>query len=232
MKLQAIVFMCNDFIRLDWMLQHFTQYNPHVPLLVVNSGGDSPSHITSKYNSVSLIEAPNLWHKKTHCGVGSFGPSYYKYLFEYGLNSTYTHTLFLETDVKTNSKIIEEPLYDISGPLVGNGPNENVLYEYLDISGPRCHTGCGGTAFSLNYFKTIINKDFSFYKNLFNTHSPNYFMDLVSTLAARKNNLTFGDWDAVSNNPCSIKFKHKYISTSGYISPMSYNTSLIHNIKV
>jgi hypothetical protein len=228
MKLQAIIFMCNDFKRLDFTLEGFTKHNPDIPVLVVNSGGNPPNEITDKYSSVTLNNAPNLWHKQNHSGPGSFGPQYYDYLFEYGLNENFTHTIFLETDVQTNGKIVHEPLYDLSGPLGGNGAAEDFLYTYYNIPEPRLHTGCGGTAFSLNYFKTIKEKNYDFFQKAFDKMSRHYFMDMITTFAARRAGLTFGDWDAVSNH----EYTHKKIQGNYVRVPCDYTASLVHNIKV
>lgn len=224
MKIQAILFMCNDFARAKFTLENFSKWNPDIPIRVINSGGKCPKPYLAHIGNIEFIDAPNLWHKKTLCGVGSFGPKYYDYLFEYGLNENFSHTLFLETDVLTNRKIVIEPEYDISGPNNPCGPNEHVLYDFLDIQENRIHTGCGGTMFSLNYFKTIKNKDFKFFTEIFEKFPQNYFMDLISTLAARKNELSFGHWQEVSNIPIHV--------VNGNFVSVDHSATLIHNFKV
>ncbi len=216
--------MCNDFKRAKFTLENFSKHNPEIPIRVINSGGNDPKEHLKHINNIEFINAPNLWHKKTLCGVGSFGPEYYDYLFDYGLNENFTHTLFLETDVLTNRKIKIEPKYDICGPNNPCGPNEHVLYEYLQINAPIMHTGCGGTMFSLNYFKTIKNKNFSLFKELFDKFSQNYFMDLISTLVARNAGLTFGHWEEVSNVPIH--------HIDGKLTYCNMNATLVHNFKV
>ena len=224
MKIQAILFMCNDFARAKFTLENFTKWNPQIPILVVNSGGDSPKPYLEHIPNTSFLDAPNLWHKKTDCGVGSFDYRYYDYLFEYGLNDDYTHTLFLETDVLTNREITTEPKYDISGPNNRCGHNEHILYDYLNINDNRIHTGCGGTMFSLDYFKTISERDYSFFKDIFEKFPANYFMDLISTLAARKNNLSFGHWEEVSNIPIHV--------VNNQLVNVNMNATLVHNFKI
>lgn len=224
MKIQAILFMCNDFARAKFTLENFNKWNPEIPIRVINSGGNCPKPYLSHIKNIEFINAPNLWHKKTLCGVGSFGPQYYDYLFDFGLNEKFSHTLFLETDVLTNRKITIEPNYDISGPNNPCGPNEHVLYDYLNIKDNRIHTGCGGTIFSLNYFKTIKNKDYNFFQEIFDKFPQNYFMDLISTLAARKNKLSFGHWEEVSNIPIHV--------INGNFVKTNYSSTLIHNFKI
>jgi hypothetical protein len=224
MKIQAIMFMCDDFARAKFALENFRKWNPNIPIRVINSGGESPARILSHIDKIEFIDALNLWHKKTLCGVGSFDNRYYDYLFDYGLNDEYSHTLFLETDVLTNRKITQKPKYDISGPCNPCGHNEHVLYDYLNIYGNRIHTGCGGTMFSLNYFKTIKNNDFKIFKDLFEKFPENYFMDLISTLVARKNNLSFGHWEEVSNVPIHV-VNNQFVN-------VDMNATLVHNFKV
>jgi hypothetical protein len=224
MKIQAIMFMCNDFKRAKFTLENFSKHNPNIPIRVVNSGGNDPKEYLKHINNIEFINAPNLWHKKTLCGVGSFGPQYYEYLFEYGLNENFTHTLFLETDVLTNRKITIEPKYDISGPNNPCGHNEHVLYDFLKIHENRMHTGCGATMFSLNYFKKIKSLNFYLFQELFDKFSSNYFMDLISTLVARDAGLTFGHWEEVSNVP--VHHIH------GKLVNCDMNATLVHNFKV
>lgn len=224
MKIQAILFMCNDFARAKFTLENFSKWNPDVPIRVINSGGDSPKPYLEHISNTEFIDAPNLWHKKTLCGVGSFGPRYYDYLFEYGLNSNYSYTLFLETDVLTNRKITIEPKYDIAGPTNPCGHNELILYNYLNINENLVHTGCGGTIFNFNYFDTISKNNYGFFRDMFDKFPQNYFMDLISTLAARVNGLTFGHWEEVSNIP--IHF------INGRMINVDMNKTLIHNYKV
>lgn len=224
MKIQAILFMCNDFSRAKFTLENFSKWNPEIPIRVINSGGESPEPFLKHVPNTSFVNAENLWHKKTRCGVGSFDYRYYDYLFEYGLNDDFTHTLFLETDVLTNRKITIEPKYDISGPNGRCSPEEHVLYDYLNIDENRIHTGCGATIFSLNYFKAIKKQDYNFFKDIFEKFPENYFMDLISTLAARKNNLSFGHWEEVSNVP-------NHVVNNQFVN-VDMNATLVHNFKI
>jgi hypothetical protein len=215
--------MKNDFERAFFTLNSFRRHHPNTPIRVINAGGKDPSKYLSSIG-VEIIHADDLWHKKTLCGVGSFGPRYYDYLFEYGLNSNYSHTLYLETDVLTNRKISITPKYELSGPNNPCGHNEFVLYEYLNIHDNFLHTGCGGTMFSYNYFKTISENNFKFFQDIFDKFAPNYFMDLISTLAARVHGLSFGHWEEVSNIPIHV-IDNKFVN-------VDMNATLIHNFKV
>jgi len=224
MKIQAILFMCNDFKRAQFTLENFRKHNPEVPIRVINSGGQSPEQYLHHIGAIEFIDAPNIWHKRTHCGTGSFGPAYFDYLFDYGLNHNYTHTLYLETDVLTNRAITIEPQYDISGVVLNCGPHAYALYDALGIEHFRVHTGCGGTMFSYNYFKTVKENNYALYQKLFDDYPQHYFMDLISTLAARVHGLTFGHWEEVSNCPAHI---------IGYcIKGVDMNATLIHNYKI
>jgi hypothetical protein len=224
MNIQAILFMYNDFARAKFTLENFSKWNPDIPIRIINSGGDSPKPYLEHVSNTEFIDAPNLWHKQTLCGVGSFGPRYYDYLFEYGLNSNYSHTLFLETDVLTNRKISITPKYEISGPTNPCGHNEIILYKHLNISSNFLHTGCGGTIFSYNYFKTISENNFKFFQTMFDQFAPNYFADLISTLAARVHGLSFGHWEEVSNIP--IHF------VDGNMVNVDMSKTLVHNYKI
>lgn len=216
--------MCNDFARAKFTLENFNKWNPDIPIRVINSGGDSPKLYLEHIPNTEFIDAPNLWHKQTLCGVGSFGPKFAKFLFDYGLNSNFTHTLLLETDVLTNRKIAIEPKYDVSGPTNPCGHNEIILYKYLNISENFLHTGCGGTIFSYNYFKTISENNFQFFQDIFDKFPANYFMDLILTLAARVHGLSFGHWEEVSNIP--IHF------IDGRMVNVDMSKTLVHNYKV
>lgn len=224
MKIQAILFMCNDFARAKFTLENFFRWNPDIPIRVINSGGDSPKPYLEHIKNIEFIDAPNLWHKQTHDGKGSFGPKFADYLFEYGLNSSYTHTLLLETDILTNRKITIQPKQDISGPCTPCNPKEYALYDYLKIYNYRIHTGCGGTIFTLKYFEHIKNNNYQFFYDMFDKFPQHYFMDLILTLAARTHSLTFGHWEEVSNIP--IHFIEEKIY------PTDYTKTLVHNYKI
>jgi hypothetical protein len=227
MNLQAICFMCNDFARLDFTLSGFCSHNPDIPVTVINSGGDSPSEVTSRFSSVALRNERNLWHRETHCGTGSFGPRYYDILFDYGINGRYTHTLFLETDVRTIRPVQIEPETDIAGVFGCCGGNEHVLYDYLAIEGERYHSGCGATLFSLDYFKKT-SRNFRLFHDLFETHRRNYFMDLITTLVGRKSGCSWGCWAEVSN-----RWGHYVKYDNGWkFVPCNEDATMVHGWKV
>jgi len=224
MNYHAIMFMCNDFKRAQFTLENFRKHNPGISIRVVNSGGDSPEPYLSHVGGIEFIDAPNLWHKKTACGTGSFGPQYFDYLFEYGLDPNYTHTLFLETDVLTNRAVTCVPRYDMSGPVNFCGPAEHALYDAVGISEYRVHTGCGGTMFSKRYFTTIKAGNYALYQKLFDAYPQHYFMDLIGTIVARLHGLTFGHWTEVSNIPQHVIDRE--------VKKVNMNATLVHNYKV
>ena len=158
MNIQAVLFMCNDFARAKFTLENFSRWNPEILITIINSGGECPKPYLSHIKNTQFIDAPNMWHKKTHCGKGSFDFRFFQYFFNAGTNESYSHTLLLETDVLTNRKITKTPLYDISG-ITKFGGDENI-YKYLNLNTNRLHSGCGGTIFSRGYFSKIIKKLF------------------------------------------------------------------------
>jgi hypothetical protein len=202
MKIQALLFMCNDFDRAKFTLDNFSKHNPDIPISVINSGGESPKKfLDHNKNIIEFIDEEDLWHRRTHCGRGGFGLKYIDVLFRYGLNSNFTHTLYLETDVLTNRQITIEPKYDLSGVFIECGPKEQILWDYFNISDYRYHTGCGGTIFTTNFFNTIssdIDK-FNMFKKLYDLFPEHYYMDLILTLVARYSNLTYGHWEEISD---------------------------------
>ena len=227
MKIQAILFMCNDFARARFTLENFNKWNPEVPIRVINSGGDCPKPYLEHIPNIEFINVPNLWHKKTLCGKGSFGPFFADYLFDFGLNENFSHTLLLETDVLTNRKITIEPEYDISG-ITNFGGNETI-YRYLEIDGHRLHSGCGGTIFSQNYFQNIINKKaFNLFEELFEKFPQYYYMDFISTIVGRKADCTLGNWDEVSEAFPYISIKNNNLTKT----EPNLQATLVHQFKI
>ena len=227
MKIQAILFMCNDFARAKFTLENFSKWNTDIPIRIINSGGDSPKSHLQHISNTEFIDTPNLWHKKTHCGKGSFGPEFMKYFFDYGMNNNFTHTLLLETDVLTNKKITVEPKYDISG--ITNYGGDESIYKYLQIKGHRLHSGCGGTLFSYFYFEKIIeNNAFDLFKKLFDKFPLYYYMDFISTIVGRKSGCSLGNWIEVSETkPYSAILDDKIFRMDPDL-----NATLVHDYKI
>jgi hypothetical protein len=222
MKIQAILFMKNDFMRARSTLKNFCKYNPEIPVRVINAGGQSPKPYLLDIPNLCFLDTEDLWQNMMR-SPGSFGPRFFDYFFDYGLNIEFSHTLYLETDVLTNRKITISPKYDISGPNNPCSSQEFILYEYLGIDKNLKHTGCGGTIFSFNYFKTIKNGYYYLYQDLFDKYPENYVGDLVSTLVGRKAGLSVGSWEEVSN------FPFQFINDKRTLVDM--NATLVHNIK-
>lgn len=222
MKIQAILVMCNDFKGAQFTLENFRKHNPEVPIRVINGGNDCTPYV-SHISDVEIINTPNLWNANTTCRVFGLGPKYFDYLFEYGLDCNYTHTLYLEPDVLTNRAITIPPQYDISGPLNICSPTDYPLYDALGINDYRVHTGCGGTIYSYNYFKTIKVKGFEIYQQLYDLYPQHYYQDLIATVVARVHGLSFGHWKECSNIPAHI--------IDNQIVPVNMNATLVHKYK-
>jgi hypothetical protein len=216
--------MCNEFKGAQFTLENFRLHNADIPIRVVNSGGQSPEQYLRHIKNIEFIDAPNLWHKCTSDGIGSLGPMFFDYLFDYGLNENYTHTLYLEPDVLTNRAITIEPQYDISGVLSNCGAGEHAFYDALGINDYRVHTGNGGTIYKHNYFATIKQNGYEIYQQLFKSYSQHYHQDLIATVAARLHGLTFGHWEECSQTYGQI--------IDGKFYQLNPNATLIHGYKI
>jgi len=227
MKIQAILFMCNDFARAKFTLENFSKWNPEIPIKVVNSGGEPPKPHLDHIDNIEFIDAPNLWHKKTICGKGSFGPVFADYFFQYGNNKKFTHTLLLETDVLTSRKITIKPEFDISG--VTNFGGNELVYNFLNIKSNRLHSGCGGTMFSINYFiKIMTAENYRFFNILYNKFPQYYYMDFILTIIGRHSGCTLGNWVEVSETKPFMAIKNDLI----FKSKANLNATLLHDFKV
>ena len=109
MSYTAILFMCNDEKRAEFVIENFKKHNPEIHLIVYN-GGNSAQFLKEKYD-IELIEGSNLWHPKTRNPPGSFSYEWFELLFSIGLKMETEHLIFLETDVKVTRKIEKEPIW-------------------------------------------------------------------------------------------------------------------------
>ena len=240
MKIKAIIFASNDDKKLDFTLKHFKYHNPEIPVLIYNNGNTNMEPIAVKYGC-EYKKIPNIWHKKTHCGVGSFNYQWFEYMFEFGLKEDgYTHILFLETDIYTIKPITKIPKYDMAGPLGFGGPNENVLVDYFDIkkynykfnqmnnSRAFPHTGCGGTIYTKDFFKKS-EKNLFLIKKVYEEKIENCYMDLIITYLAIISNCSVGSWydstniwgEYILNNENKLYEIHK----------TNWDAALIHKVK-
>ena len=227
MNIQSILFICNDFARAKFTLENFSRWNPEIPITIINSGGECPKPHLSHIKNTQFTDAPNLWHKKTHCGKGSFDFRFFEYLFKLGSNNSYSHTLLLETDVLTNRKITKIPLYDISG-VTNFGGDENV-YKYLNLNSNRLHSGCGGTIFSTDYFNKIIkSNNYYLFKHLFEKFPQYYYADFISTIVGLASGCSLGNWQEVSETKPYSAIENGNIYTKN----PDVNATLVHNFKV
>lgn len=234
--------MSNDTERLDFTLRNFKKHNPNVPVLVYNNGGnfELAKKIAEKYRcEYKYIE--NIWHKKTHCGTGSFNFRWFELLFEYALQEDdYTHILFLETDVYTQKKIATEPLYDMAGPLSFCGPKENILFGYFKLekygykfifennSRAFPHTGCGGTIYKKDFF-VKSKENLHLIQKAYEEMIPYCFMDLLITILGMISGCSIGDWQDTSN----LYGKYIYNTQKNifYLKKCDWKAPMIHHIK-
>ena len=224
MKIQAIMFMRNELKGAQFTLENFRKHNPDIPVRIINGGVDCSEYVLH-IDGVEIVNTTNLWHfNAASLAMGGFTPEYFDYLFEYGLNQNYTHTLYLEPDVLTNRAITIPPKYDISGPLNMCHQNDYALYDAFGINEYRVHTGCGGTIYTYNYFKTVKEKGYDIYQRLYDKYSKHYYQDIIATLVARLYGMTFGHWEEVSNIPAHI--------IGNQIVPVNMNATLVHKYKI
>jgi hypothetical protein len=228
MKIQAIMMMKNDIKRMEFVLENFFKHNPDIPVLVYNCGGKSPIEEIKKFSNARLIDYDDIWHKKTHCGVGSFDPRWFKLMFDYGLNKDYTHTLFLETDVFTTKKISIEPKHDMSGILNYCGGNEIELYKYLNLD-LAPHSSCGSTIFRREFFEKA-NANLHLVEKWFQDRPQNFFADLIMTLLGRISGCTYGYWEECSD----LRGYHVPTDEGRYrhIPSSDYSTTFVHSLKI
>ncbi len=240
MKIKAIIFMSNDIGRLDFTLSTFKKHNPTIPVLVYDNGSISSKAVADKYG-YSYKKIENIWHKKTHCGVGSFDYRWFELLFEYGLEEDeYTHILFLETDVYTRRPIRLEPIYDMSGPMNISSPLENIWFDYFDLKSlgysykyekntvALFHTGCGGTIYKKEFFKKCQN-NLPLIKRAYEEKIEHFYMDLLISLLCVISNCSIGDWPETTNlkgNYIFDKKKDAFVYTK-----CNWSAAMIHNVK-
>lgn len=240
MKIKAIIFASNDDKKLDFTLKHFKHHNPQIPVLIYNNGSTDMEPLAKKYNYL-YKKIPNIWHKKTHCGVGSFNYEWFEYMFEFGLmNDEYTHILFLETDIYTIKPITKIPKYDMAGPLGFSGLEENVLFKYFNLekfgykfnqmggilSFP--HTGCGGTIYTKEFF-TKSQKNLPLIKKVYKDKIENCYMDLIITYLAIISDCSIGNWSDSTNIWGEYRIGNK--NELYKLHRTNWKSALIHKIK-
>ncbi len=228
MKIQAIMMMKNDIKRMQFVLENFFKWNPDIPVLVYNCGGLSPKQEVAQFKNAILIDYDDIWHKRGPNGIGSFDPRWFQLMFEYGLNSSYTHTLFLETDVLTTNKITKIPKYDMSGILNFCGQGEFILYQMLNLKVQQ-HSGCGSTIYRTEFFEKCKD-NLELVNSLYMQRPQNFFQDLVMTILGRVSDCTYGHWEE-----CSDIRGHWEPNENGVLEfkiPPSHPATFIHSLKV
>ncbi len=232
--------MSNDLDRLDFTLKNFRKHNPNIPVLVYDNGTISSEDIAKKYDC-EYKKIENIWHKKTHCGTGSFDYRWFEYMFDFGLaKDDYTHILFLETDVYTTGPITKEPKYDMAGPLSFCGPKENVFFEYFNFkelgfsfnlnNGSRyiTHTGCGGTIYTKEFFEKS-KANLPLIKKAYEEMIPYCFMDLLITILGIISGCTVGDSEETSNLYGKYVYDEKRKDYK--LIPVNWKVPMVHHVK-
>jgi len=247
--------MYNDLKKAKFVLEGMKQHNPNIPITVYN-GGQSFPELVDEYG-VELIEGPNLWHNRVRSTPiaattqgGSFDYRWFDSL--YGIAEKYNpeYLIFLETDVKINDTITDDPEYDISGPVHMAAPFEQlIVYDYwteyvngrepiggysnpfLGLSECRWphkfHTGMGGTAFSRNFFNLTKDKLYMI-KQCFDQIPMCFHHDVVLSCFARHCGCTLGDWSEVTDTRGMLRFHND----KWYAFPYQPEKSLIHSFEV
>lgn len=241
-KYHALLFMCNDETRARFVIEGFQKHNPDIPLSVYN-GGESAPQLAFDYD-IDLIEGRNLWHRNTRHPPGSFDFGWFQMLFRVAKNHDPDYLIFLETDVKTNRKIVEPPKYDMAGPVTQCGGITDMLmmYDYWDAYikgenfhedkystwGHKFHTGMGATAFSRNFFEKC-RPHLNLVEKCYKLIPMHCYQDLLITCFGRSQGCTMGDWSEVSDTRGTIRKKSE---TEWYGEAPNENCALIHNFKV
>jgi hypothetical protein len=241
MTYHAILFMCNDEHRADFVLENFIKHNPEIGVTVYN-GGKNTDLIKTKYPTVEYIKGPNLWHKGTRHAPGSFSYGWFEMLFSTYKRKQPDYLIFLETDVKTNKKIEIEPKYDVAGPIISCGYMEQlVMYDfwgnYLDDKpftedrsttwSHKYHTGVGGTVLSKNFFEKC-ESNLHKVKQCYETIPLNCYADVLLSCFARHSGCTLGDWEEATDTRGAMRLIGDRWSFEG----MNDNCALVHNFKV
>ena len=241
MKYHAILFMCNDENRADFVLENFIKHNSDIDVTVYNGGKDS-SLIKEKYPKAKYIKGPNLWHKGTRHAPGSFSYGWFEMLFHTYENHKPDYLIFLETDVKTTKKIEIEPKYDVSGPVVSCGYMEQlVMYDFWGnylADKPftedsrtewshKFHTGMGATALSKNFFEKTKEHLYKV-KKCYETIPLNCYQDVLLSCFARHCGCTMGDWEEATDTRGSLRL----VNNGWSFDRMNEKSALIHNFKV
>ena len=82
MRYHAILFMCDDIGRAEWVSTNFKRHNPDIFLTVYNGGLDNRD-VRARVAADFYEAGENLWHRRTRTTVGSFGYGWFEKLFTY-----------------------------------------------------------------------------------------------------------------------------------------------------
>ena len=247
-KYAAVLFMYNDENRARFVIDNWLTFNSNIPLMVYD-GSSIENSIERDYSDrIEYTCGANLWHKKTRHPPGSFN-----YLWFNQLNICYDYLdepeylIFLETDVKVQSQIVSEPLYDVSGPITrcGGITDELMMYDFWDayLKGEnfhedkftnwkhKFHSGCGATALSRKFFD-CLNKNLDKIKLCYDNIPMHCYQDLVLSCFARSAELTLGDWMEVSDTRGTYRRSNRDDDSKWYFDGDYSNKALVHNYKI
>lgn len=241
-RYHAVLFMCNDIVRAEWVSTNFKRHNPGVILTVYNGGRDD-REVRTRVTADHYEAGENLWHRGTRCSTGSFGYGWFRKFFDYAEAEDADYTIYLETDVEVRRAITIAPKWDMSGPVNNAGPLPAlVAYDYwgsylrgqefnedVKPTPNKLHTGCGGTAFSRLYFAKT-RRNLELVKNAFEKVPYVFYADLMATLLGRYSGCSFGDWSEVSNVNGSYRYDES--RNEVFFESSCTDTAMIHGVKI
>lgn len=243
MSYHAILFMCNDVHRAEWVVRNFRKHNPAIGLSIYNGGVDDRETRERVGLADSYEAGVNLWHRNTRLPVGSFGYGWFEKFYAIAEDRDADHTIYLETDVQTNRQITVDPKWDLSGPLMDPGPESRWLaYDFwgsylrggefeenVNPTPNKYHTGMGGTVFRRNFF-VRTRPNLHLVKRAFEMIPYVFYADLMTTLLGRHCGCTFGDWSEVSD--MNGTYRYDEIQNRIYLDKYDPDATLIHSVKI
>ena len=242
MRYHAVLFMCDDISRAEWVSTNFKTHNPDIFLTVYNGGLDDRD-VRARVTADLYEAGENLWHKRTRTPEGSFGYGWFEKLFAHAESRDADYTIYLETDVDVRRGISSDPKWDISGPLNqadtaasllaydywGSHLEGGPFVEHLEPTPNKFHTGCGGTAFARNFFERA-RPHLPLVKAAFQQIPYVFYADLMATLLARNSGCSIGDWCEVSNVGGSYRFDDR--TNQIFWEHSIADTAMIHGVKI
>jgi len=238
----AILFMCNDVDRAEWVATNFKKHNPDIRLTVYNGGLDDVD-TRSRVNADHYETGENLWHRNTRGATGSFGYGWFEKFYALAEEQDADYTIYLETDVQCNRPISADPKWDLSGVLNsatveceliaydfwGSNMNFGPFEEHVNPTPNKVHTGAGGTAFARSFLQAT-RPNLPNVKLAYEKIPYVFYADLMVTLLGRFSGCCFGDWSEVSD----VKGSYRYDEVTDELvwEPSCTATTMIHGVKI